>query len=460
MQGTQAEAVTTVNPATGEKLASYRMISDEEAARMARRARDAFDRWRYTSVGDRSDHLRKLAKALRAKKNEYAEMMTLEMGKPIVQSESEIEKCAWTAEHFADNIGAWLADDHVATDAKSSYVEFDPLGVVLSVMPWNYPFWQVLRFAIPALAAGNTSILRHSNSVPGSALLVEEAFKDAGFPEGVFATAITDHETVAKLIASRDIAGVSLTGSTDAGRRIGELAGHNFKKAVLELGGSDPFIVLGDANVKEAAKVGANARLQNNGQSCIAAKRFIIVKSAAEEFTEEFASEFEKKVTGDPMDRKTDVGPVVNLAAAEALDRQVRSSVSAGARAKTGGKRPAGRGAFFEPTVLDRVTMDMAVMKEEVFGPVAPVYVVNDEDEAIRVANNTVFGLGSSLWTADLDKGKRLAKRIDSGMVFVNSMTKSDPRMPFGGVKESGLGRELSSYGLREFVNVKSVNLY
>jgi len=460
MQAHQSEFVNTVNPATGEKLATYRIIPEEEAVRVAKKAGVAFGRWRLTSVEERGDYLRKLAVALRAKKNEYARMMTLEMGKPILQSESEIDKCAWTAEYFADNIGAWLSETYVKTDSKSSYIEFDPLGVILSVMPWNYPFWQVLRFAIPALAAGNTSILRHSNACPGSALAVEDAFRNAGFPEGVFTTAITDHETVAKLISSKEVAGVSLTGSNDAGRRIGELAARSFKKVVLELGGSDPFIVLEDANVKEAAKTGANARLQNSGQSCIAAKRFIVVKSVSREFTEEFVAEFEKKVTGDPIDRRTDVGPVVNVAAAEALDRQVKASVSDGARARTGGKRPAGKGAFYEPTVLDDVALDMKVMKEEVFGPVAPVYYAQGEAEAIRVANATVFGLGSSLWTTDMEKARRLAKEIESGMVFVNSMTKSDPRMPFGGIKESGVGRELSVFGLREFVNVKSVNLY
>ena len=460
MQGHQSEVVNAVNPATGEKLATYRMISEEEAAGMAKKARTAFERWRLSSVEERGDQLRKLAGSLRAKKNEYAKMMTLEMGKPILQSESEIDKCAWTAEYFADNIGVWLSEERVKTDSKSSYVEFDPLGVILSVMPWNYPFWQVLRFAIPALAAGNTSILRHSNACPGSALAVEDAFRNAGFPDGVFTTAITDHETVAKLIASKDVAGVSLTGSTDAGRRIGELAARNFKKVVLELGGSDPYIVLEDANVKEAAKVGANARLQNSGQSCIAAKRFIVVNSVSKEFTEEFVSEFEKKVTGDPIDRRTDVGPVVNVAAAQTLDQQVKASVSNGGRVRTGGKRLAGKGAFYEPTVMDDVTLDMKVMKEEVFGPVAPVYIAQDESEAIRVANATAFGLGSSLWTTDMDKARRLATEIESGMVFVNAMTKSDPRMPFGGIKESGLGRELSVFGLREFVNVKSVNLY
>ncbi len=460
MQGYQSEAVETVNPATGEKLATYRMTSEEEALRVAKDARAAFERWRRLPVEERADYLRRLAAALRGKKNEYAKIMTLEMGKPISQSESEIEKCAWTAEYFADNIGRWLSEEYVKTDSKSSYVELDPLGVVLSVMPWNYPFWQVLRFAIPALAAGNTTILRHSNACPGSALAVEDAFKNAGFPDGTFTTAITNHDTVAKLIASRDVAGVSLTGSTEAGRRIGGLAASSFKKVVLELGGSDPYIVLEDADVRQAAKTGATARLQNNGQSCIAAKRFIVAKQVAEEFTDEFVSEFERKVTGDPMDHKTDVGPVVNVAAAETLDQQVRASVSAGARARTGGRRPAGKGAFFEPTVLDNVTMDMKVMKEEVFGPVAPLYFVQDEAEAIRVANATLFGLGSSLWTKDLDRGKRLAKEIESGMVFVNAMTKSDPRMPFGGIKESGMGRELSVFGLREFVNVKSVNLY
>ena len=295
---------------------------------------------------------------------------------------------------------------------------------------------------------------------PGSALAIEEAFKNAGFPDGVFTTIITDHDTVTKLIESKEVAGVSLTGSTEAGRLVGENAAKNFKKFVLELGGSDPYIVLEDADVKEAAKVGAAARLINTGQSCIASKRFIVAKSVAEEFLDGFVGEFEKKSMGDPMNPKTDVGPLVNAQAVETLDEQVRDAVSRGARVRVGGKQRNGRGAFYEPTVLDNVDLGMKVMSEEVFGPVAPVYFVRDEAEAIRVANDSEFGLGSSLWTKDLDRARRVAKEIQSGLVFVNALTKSDPRMPFGGVKKSGLGRELSKYGLKEFVNVKSVSIY
>jgi len=314
--------------------------------------------------------------------------------------------------------------------------------------------------AIPTLVAGNTTLLRHSNVCPGSALAIEDAFKNAGFPEDVFTTIITDHETVTKLIESKEVAGVSLTGSTEAGRHVGETATKNFKKFVLELGGSDPYIILEDADVKEAAKVGAGARLINSGQSCIAAKRFIAVRSAAEEFLSEFVSEFEKKKTGDPLNPKTDVGPLVNREAVKSLDEQVKDAVSRGAHVRVGGKQREGRGAFYEPTVLDNVDLGMKVMEEEVFGPVAPVYIVKDEAEAVQIANDSEFGLGASLWTSDFDRAKRLAQEIQSGLVFVNALTKSDPRMPFGGVKKSGIGRELSKYGLKEFVNIKSVCIY
>ncbi|MHB8567087.1 MAG: NAD-dependent succinate-semialdehyde dehydrogenase [Nitrososphaerales archaeon] len=456
----QQSAIETVNPATGERLATYELYSFEKALSSANIARDAFGKWRKHSINERSDYLRKLARALRSKKAEYAKIMTLEMGKPISQSESEVEKCAWSAEVFADNGDKWLADEFAVTDAKQSYVTFDPLGVILLVMPWNFPFWQALRVAIPTLLAGNVSVLRHSNVCPGSALAIEDAFRNAGFPEGVFSTVITDHNTVGRLIESDLVSGVSLTGSTEAGQRIGERAARNFKKFVLELGGSDPYIVLDDADVKAAAKVGTGARLQNSGQSCIASKRFIVVKSVANEFLEEFVGEFEKKTTGDPLNQKTDVGPLVNVEAVTSLDTQVKDAISHGARVRIGGKPRNGAGSFYEPTVMDNVDLSMKVMSEEVFGPVAPVYVVKDEAEAIRVANNSEFGLGSSLWTTNLERAKRLAKEIQSGMVFVNALTKSDPRMPFGGIKKSGLGRELSKYGLKEFVNVKSVNIY
>ncbi len=460
MKANQSGMVETTNPATGEHLGSYHIMSDDEVMAVAKKAHAAFEKWRKLPIEERGSYLKRLALALGAKKSAYAKLMTLEMGKPITQSEAEIDKCAWTAEYYAEHAKGWLEEEHVKTDSKSSYVEFDPLGVILSVMPWNYPFWQVLRFAIPTLVAGNTTILRHSSSCPGSALAVQDAFENAGFPTDVFTSVITGHDVVEKLIASREVAGVSLTASVEAGERIGGLAAQYFKKAVLELGGSDPYIVLEDADVKEAAKIGADARVLNNGQSCIAAKRFIVVEAVAEEFTDEFASQMGKKKLGDPMDRKTDVGPLVNTEAVATIDGQVRSSVVDGARARVGGKPLPGKGAFYPPTVLDRVEPDMRVIREEVFGPVAPVWVVHGEAEAIRAANDSDFGLGSSLWTTDLARAKRVAREIQSGMVFVNALTKSDPRMPFGGVKKSGVGRELSKYGLKEFVNVKSVNIY
>ncbi len=382
------------------------------------------------------------------------------MGKPISQSEAEIEKCASTAEVYSQNSEKWLQDEIAETDAKRSYVTHEPLGTILSIMPWNFPFWQAFRFAIPALAAGNTSLLRHSNLCPGSALAIEESFKNAGLPEGVFSTIITEHETVTRLIESQWVNGVSLTGSVEAGSRVGEVAARNLKKFVLELGGSDPFIVLDDAEVKSAAEVGANARLLNSGQSCICAKRFIIAESIAKQFTEAFVREFERKKTGDPMDPKTDVGPLSSIKQVDSVDSQVKDSVSKGARPRIGGTRRPGPGAYYEPTILSNVDLKMKVMNEEVFGPVAPLYVVPNEDEAIRVANNSEFGLGASLWTTDPERAKRLVRRIESGMVFVNALVKSDPRMPFGGIKKSGVGRELSKYGLKEFVNVKSVNVY
>ncbi len=453
--------VVTVNPATGEKIARYRMHSEAEATRRARKARSAFEAmWMKSSIKERSDHLRGLAKALRKKKREYSILITSEMGKPISQSSAEVEKCAWTAEVYAENGEAWIADELAETDAKLSYVTFQPLGVVLSIMPWNFPFWQALRFAIPAILAGNTSILRHSNVCPGSSLAIEESFRDAGFPDGIFSSVITTHEVASDLIKSDFIKGVSLTGSVQVGQQVGELAARSQKKFVLELGGSDPFIVLDDANIQRAAKTGVEARLISSGQSCIAAKRFIVVKSVAKEFIKEFVRQMERKRTGDPMDPTTDVGPLVNRQQVHALHALVKDAVAKGAKILLGGSPRDGPGAFYEPTVLSNVSPRMKVMKEEVFGPVAPIYVASDEREAIAVANNSDFGLGASLWTSDASKAKSLATKVQSGVVFVNALVKSDPRMPFGGIKRSGIGRELSKYGLREFVNVKSINLY
>ncbi len=453
--------VQTVNPATGEALQTYELLSIDDSLSRIRGAHEAYKQnWSKLTISERCEYLKRLAKTLRSKKNEYARQMTLEMGKPIAQSESEVEKCAWTAEVYAEKAEKWLAEEVAETDAQLSYVTYQPLGVILSIMPWNFPFWQVFRFAIPALAAGNTTVLRHSNVCAGSAQAIEESFAIAGFPEGVFSSIVTDHEVVSKLIESDLIQGVSFTGSVEAGQVIGELAGRNLKKCVLELGGSDPFIVLGDADVEKAARVGAEARLISCGQSCIAAKRFIVVELVAERFTSEFAREFERKKVGDPMDRETDVGPLASQTQVTKLDGQVKDALAKGAEPVVGGEPRPGVGAFYEPTVLVKVNEQMKVMREEVFGPVAPIFKVGTEAEAIKAANHSELGLGASLWTSDSKKAKRLAAEIESGIVFVNGLVKSDPRMPFGGVKKSGIGRELSKYGLKEFVNTKSVNIY
>lgn len=455
----QSKSFSTVNPATGERIASYSVYTAERSLEVARNSQLAFAKWSRVPIAERQDHLKSLARVLRSKVATYSKIVTLEMGKPITQAEAEVEKCAWASEFFAENAGSWLEDEAAKTDAKEALVAFEPLGVILSVMPWNFPFWQALRFAIPALAAGNTALLRHSNVCPGSALAIQEAFGEAGFPEGVFSAVITDHETVGSLIDSEYVAGVSLTGSTEAGKEIAERAARNLKKVVLELGGSDPFVVFDDADLERAAQFGANARLQNSGQSCICAKRFIVDKRVAKEYAERLAGEFEKKKMGDPTDRSTDVGPLVNQDAVDTVHEQVKEAIGGGAIARTGGK-PRAPGFYYEPTVLDKVTRAMRVMDEEVFGPVAPIYAVNDEEEAVRVANDTEFGLGASVWTHDRQKAERVARQIQSGLVFVNQLTKSDPRVPFGGVKKSGIGRELSKYGLREFVNVKTIGFY
>lgn len=455
-----SDALVTVNPATGETLATYRRNSAEEVGQAAREARDAFLKWGALSVDERAAYLPKLARVLRARKGEFAELMTLEMGKPIAQSEAEVAKCAWAAEFYAEFAAGWLSDEKAATDAKEAYVTFEPLGTVLSVMPWNFPFWQALRFAIPTLTAGNTSILKHASMCTGSSLAIESAFSEAGYPAGCFRSIIADHQTVMSLIESPLIQGVSLTGSEGAGAEVGKAAGGNFKKLVLELGGSDPFIVLSDADVEKAAVTAAEARLINSGQSCIAAKRFIVDSAVAAEFTEQMTRIFEKKRTGDPLDRSVDVGPLAGISQRDGVGVQVKDALDKGATATVGAAARGGPGAFYEPTVLKDVNPQMKVMHEEVFGPVAPVYPVNGDDEAIRLANDSKYGLGASLWTGNREKAKRYARRIESGMVFVNALVKSDPRIPFGGVKNSGLGRELSIFGLREFVNVKPVSLY
>jgi succinate-semialdehyde dehydrogenase/glutarate-semialdehyde dehydrogenase len=383
--------------------------------------------------------------------------MTEEMGKTIVSAEAEVVKCAWVCDHYAENGAAWLAPERIKTDASDSFVRFDPLGPVLAVMPWNFPFWQVFRFAAPALMAGNVALLKHASNVPGCALAIEQIFLEAGAPEGVFTTLLTGNKAVEQVLESPIVQAVTLTGSDPAGRAVAAKAGSLLKKTVLELGGSDPFIVLADADPEEAAKEAAKARCINNGQSCIAAKRFIVQEPLADRFEQAMTREMAALKVGDPMDRATDVGPLAREDLLHDLDRQVKETVAKGARLLTGGERLPGRGYYYAPTVLARVEPGMVAFDEETFGPVAAITRAKSVEHAVELANRSKFGLGASLWTKDLDRARELARQIEAGAVFANGMVKSDPRLPFGGIKTSGYGRELSHYGLREFVNVKSV---
>ncbi|HLC61021.1 MAG TPA: NAD-dependent succinate-semialdehyde dehydrogenase [Candidatus Nanoarchaeia archaeon] len=450
----------TINPATEEVIGEYELMSRDKVISIVKDSGKDFEGWRSLDISERAYYFRKLAKVLRNNKQEYAEMMTIEMGKPIKQSYSEVEKCAWICEFYADYAANWLEEEIVQADGKKNIVMFQPLGTILSIMPWNYPFWQALRFGIPTLMAGNTTILKHSNQVPQCALAIEDTFRKAGFPDNVFRTVITDHELVGEIVKSDLIQGVSLTGSTGAGSKIAELAGKNLKKVILELGGSDPFIVLEDADPDFAAQNAVIGRTTNSGQSCISAKRFIVVKNVAEEFTKKFAEYMEKLIVDDPMKMETNVGPLVNELGLKSVEFQVQDAVVKGATIVTGGRRLDRKGYFYNPTVISNVRLNMKIVTEEVFGPVAPVIVVNDEQEAVRIANNSDFGLGASIWTRNEERALGMARNIDAGYIAINSIVKSDPRMPFGGIKKSGIGRELSKYGLKEFVNVKGINIY
>lgn len=450
----------TVNPATGEHIQNWRTMPSEEVMDIAGLSQQAFMKWRELSVAERTPYFEKLAAVLRVNLEEWALLITTEMGKPIKESRAEIEKCAWMTEVYATRSAEWLADEQVAVDGLSHMVTYQPLGVVFSIMPWNYPFWQALRFAVPGLMAGNTSLLKHASNVTGCAFAIEKAFVEAGFPSDVFRTIVPDYETVAGLIGSDIVQGVSLTGSTQVGRHIGAEAGRHLKKVVLELGGSDPFIVLEDADIEFTAKGAVAGRMLTAGQSCIASKRFIVHQDVAEAFAARFCELMQELNVGDPLLETTQVGSLVNEAAIVELEEQLAQSVSLGARVLCGGERLPGAGWFFPPTVVDGTRPGMRLVDEEVFGPIAPIITVKDEEEAIALANASEFGLGGSVWTRDTARGERVARQVESGTLFVNSITKSDPRMPFGGVKNSGLGRELSHFGLKEFVNVKGINVY
>jgi acyl-CoA reductase-like NAD-dependent aldehyde dehydrogenase len=448
--------VETVNPATGKVIAKYQNMTDDQIREKVKNARSALKGWKNLDIGERCSLTRNLGRIMRRNKSEYARLITEEMGKPVRQATAEVEKCAWLCDYYSETAEAFLRDELIPTEFRKSFVCFEPIGVVAGIMPWNFPFWQAMRFAVPAVTAGNVEILKHSSVCLGSAIKLEEAFTDAGFPESVFQTVI-GNSAVGEALIQSDIDAVSITGSVDTGKRVAELASRDLKKFVLELGGSDPFIVLDDADLNQTAYMATQSRLLNTGQSCIAAKRFIVVKEVADKFTKLFVENTEAEEVGDPMDPKTTVGPLVRDSQRKALSVQVEDAKNKEGKILTGGNTIGGEGYFYEPTIVSNVTQDMKIIREEVFGPAAPIIIVNNEEEAVKEANNSEFGLGASIWTNNIERGMRLARQIQSGIVSVNEMVKSDPRLPFGGTKSSGIGRELSEFGIREFVNIKSV---
>ncbi len=453
--------IQSKNPTTEEVLKTFTEISNEELEKKVSLAVKTFETWSKTSFKERADLMRKLGDYLRSHKEEFSKLQMLEMGKTMKSGPIGIEKCASLCDYYADNAENILKQEILHTDKKEQYVQFDPLGVVLAVMPWNFPFWQVYRFAVPAIMAGNVGLLKHASNVPQCAEAIEESFRASGFPEGVFQNLLLPASRVEGLIRDPRVAAVTLTGSEKAGSEVARVAGEEIKKVVLELGGSDPFIVFADADIAKAAQVAVMARLQNNaGQSCISAKRFIVEESVKEKFTKTVVEEFSKLSVGDPSDKETDIGPLALEQILLEVEKQVEKSVSLGAKIVYGGTRRQGKenkGYFYLPTVMTNVKKGMPVYDEEVFGPVMPIISFKTEAEAIQLANDTRYGLGASIFTSDKEKAKRIIPQIEAGNVCVNDMVKSDPRAPFGGVKKSGYGKELGTYGIKEFVNIKNV---
>jgi succinate-semialdehyde dehydrogenase/glutarate-semialdehyde dehydrogenase len=450
--------LTSFNPANNKLLHSYNEMTSEEVEIIISLADTAFKSWRETSFEVRSELMKNASKVLRENSEDYSLLMTNEMGKPILQSRAEVEKCAWVCDYYADNAEKFLTDEIIKNEAAKSFVSYQPLGVILAIMPWNFPFWQVFRFAVPNLMAGNAGLLKHASSVSGCALAIEDVFRKAGFPDDLFRTLLVTSKNVKEVISSKKIQAITITGSVPAGKSVASLAGSLIKKTVLELGGSDPYVVLEDADLEKAAMSCVTSRLINAGQSCIAAKRFIIVESVYDEFEKLFLQIMSNKKIGDPLIETNDLGPQASIQLRNELHEQVLRSISQGAKLVLGGKIPQIDGAYYPPTILTNVKPGMAAFDEELFGPVAALIKAQDETDAIELANRSIFGLGASVFTKDIKRGEYIAKqKLNAGCCFVNDFVKSDPRLPFGGIKESGYGRELSQFGIKEFVNIKTV---
>ncbi len=452
-------SIRTLNPATGELIKTFQPHTDRDIESKITLADSAFTAYRKTSFVDRSQWMLRAAEILESGKAVFGKLMTLEMGKTFKSAQEEAAKCAWVCRYYAENAEKFLADEIIQTNAAKSFIRYQPLGIILAVMPWNFPFWQAFRFIAPALMAGNVGILKHASNVPQCAMAIEEILARAGFPEGVFQTLLIGSDKVQQILEDPRVKAATLTGSEPAGMSVASITGKQIKKTVLELGGSDPFIVMPSANIDEAASVAVKARCINNGQSCIAAKRFIVHESVFDRFAKLFVEGMSKLKVGGPMSETTDIGPIATSDLRDELDKQVQSSIAKGAKLLTGGKKMTGAGYFYTPTVLTEIPKDSPAYSEEMFGPVAMLFKVQNVDEAIALANDTSFGLGSSAWTNNTEEQKKFIDEIESGLVFINSMVASDPRLPFGGVKRSGYGRELGVFGIREFVNIKAVSV-
>jgi len=449
-----SDKIETTNPYSGKKLKSYDLMDRDKVESKLELSEQSFQQWKTRSLSERVNLIGQVAEVLTHNLTDYANIITQEMGKPISESKSEIEKCVWLCDFYKKNANQFLADALIKTEATESFISYDPLGVVLAVMPWNYPFWQVMRFAIPTLTAGNTALLKHASNVTGCAMVIQDIFEKAGYPKGCFQTLITSHENIENIIGDRRLKAVSLTGSEKAGRKIAQIAGKHLKKTVLELGGNNACVILDDANLDKYLDIMVKARMQNTGQSCIAAKRFIVVESIYDEFLKKFTTKVEGLKEGDPMKENTDITVLARPDLADTLYEQVDKSISKGAKIYYGNKY---KGAYYQPTIVTEVQAGMPIFEEETFGPVAAIIKVKDEDEAYNVLSNTKFGLGTMLFTENIDKARKRILDVGDGAFFINEMVKSDPRLPFGGTRASGYGRELSKEGIMEFVNKKTV---